>query len=284
MSDTMTMTTPAERFATAAQGAPAEQAPSAAAPVSGTPARIQVFWMPGCSSCLRTKDFLRRQGIEFESVDVMNDPGGMDKLTALGARSVPVVALGGRYTLCQSFGDVIKFLDLKTKTDDPLPNDELARRLDRVLTVAEIMARQIPEDRVIALFGQGTRTPGGTAFHVFRIAEMGLEAAEGKLLQFESFLEVAPDDWSPARIADFGRSVRERVSAWWAKQDPALDFEVPTYYGKRSMSDVFERTTWHSAQHTRQLANMLETFGITPKDQLTKADLAGLPVPDTVWG
>ena len=80
---------------------------------ANTPARIQVFWQPGCSSCLRTKEFLTKQGIEFESINVHHNPEGMAKLQALGARSVPVVALGGRYTLCQTFADVIKFLDLK---------------------------------------------------------------------------------------------------------------------------------------------------------------------------
>jgi phytoene dehydrogenase-like protein len=39
-----------------------------------TSARVQVFWQPGCSSCLRTKEFLTKQGIDFESIDVHNDP------------------------------------------------------------------------------------------------------------------------------------------------------------------------------------------------------------------
>ena len=97
-----------------------------------SPARIKVFWQPGCSSCLRTKEFLTRQGIDFESINVHNNPAGMAELESLGARSVPVVALGGRYTLCQSFKDVVKFLDLKTKLMDPLPPDQLVGKLDLV--------------------------------------------------------------------------------------------------------------------------------------------------------
>ena len=75
------------------------------------PARIKVFWQPGCTSCLRVKEFLAAQGVEFESIDVHNDENGLAQLTELGARSVPVVALGGRYTLAQSLNDVIKFLE-----------------------------------------------------------------------------------------------------------------------------------------------------------------------------
>ena len=93
-------------------------------------ARIKVFWQPGCSSCLRTKEFLTKQGIDFESINVHNNPAGMAELAALGARSVPVVALSGRYTLCQSFNDVVKFLDLKTKLMDPLPPEQLISKIE----------------------------------------------------------------------------------------------------------------------------------------------------------
>ncbi len=47
---------------------------------------------------------------------------------------------------------------------------------------------------------------------------------------------------------------------------------------------MLDRTTWHAAQHTRQLILMLESGG-TPADRpLTAEDLRGLPVPDEVWG
>lgn len=37
---------------------------------------IKVFWQPGCSSCLRTKEFLQKNGVVFESVNVAADPSG----------------------------------------------------------------------------------------------------------------------------------------------------------------------------------------------------------------
>src|ERR1700742_3843056 len=100
---------------------------------NATHAKIKEFWQPGCSTCLRTKEFLTKQGIEFESIDVHNDPAGREQLDALGARSVPVVSLGSKYTFCQSINDVIKFLDWKTKVMEPLPPAELVNRLERVL-------------------------------------------------------------------------------------------------------------------------------------------------------
>ena len=174
-------------------------------------ARIKVFWQPGCSSCLRTKEFLTKQGIDFESINVHNNPAGMAELAALGARSVPVVALGGKYTLCQSFNDVIKFLDLKTKLMDPLPPAQLVAKLELVLEAAARFTRQFSEPQLREVFRDRNRTPGGTAFHIFRVAEMGLQAAEGIELKFEGFNDQPPDDWSAEDIARWGLEVRERA-------------------------------------------------------------------------
>ena len=249
------------------------------------PGRIKVFWQPGCSSCLRTKEFLTKQGLDFESINVHNNPAGMAELAALGARSVPVVALGGRYTLCQSFGDVVKFLDLKTKLMDPLPPEQLVAKLELILTSAVRYTRQFNEDQLHEVFRNRDRTPGGTAFHIFRVAEMGLEAAQGVELKFESFDDVPPADWTAADIADWGLQVRDRILAWWDQQtDRELHYNVSTYYGQRTLHDVLERTTWHTAQHTRQLLLMLDSHGIVPDRPITADDLAGLPVPDEVWG
>jgi glutaredoxin len=249
-----------------------------------TPARIKVFWQPGCSSCLRTKEFLTKQGIDFESINVHGNPEGMAQLTALGARSVPVVSLGNQYTLCQSFGDVVKFLDLKTKLMDPLSPQQLVDKIDLVLTSAARYVRQFPPAALHEVFRNRNRTPAGTAFHVFRLSEMGMQAAQQIPLTFEGFNEVPPPDWDANRIAEFGLDVRACIRDWWSKEpDRTLSYLVPTYYGQRTCHDVIERTGWHGAQHTRQLMLMLESHGVSPDRPLNAEDLAGLPVPDEVW-
>ncbi|MFZ4760315.1 MAG: glutaredoxin domain-containing protein [Burkholderiaceae bacterium] len=246
--------------------------------------RIKVFWQPGCTSCLRTKEFLTKQGIDYESIDVVNDPDGMARLTALGARSIPVVAIGGRYTLCQSFGDVIDFLGLQTRLD-MLPPEVLVDRLATVLETAARLVRQFDEATQRVGFRDTGRAPGATAFHLMRVAEMGIEATQQIELRFEGFGDTPPPGWTVDDIARWGESVRTRLLAWWAAEtDRALTYTVPTYYGRRPMHDVLERTTWHAAQHCRQIALMAEGHGIVPDRPLAAATLAGLPVPDEVWG
>ena len=255
--------------------------------VADTPARVKVFWQPGCSSCLRTKEFLTKHGVEFESINVHNNPAGMAELNALGARSVPVVSLGDRYTLCQTFSDLVKFLELKTSLDAPLPPAQLVEKINTVLTVLSSTIVQFNEAQLRETFRDRNRTAGNTAFHAIRVIEVGIEAAQGIELQYERFYDVAPEDWTAQDIANRAEEARGRVNAWWAEQekrDPLVDFLAPTYYGKRPMHDVLERTSWHSAQHARQLVLMLESHGVTPVRPLTEDDLKGLPVPEEVWG
>lgn len=247
-------------------------------------ARIQVFWQPGCTSCLRTKEFLTAQGVEFESYDVHNDPEGRAKLEALGARSVPVVALAGKYTFAQSLQDVIRFLDLKTRIVDPLPPAELAARLDAILAAAARYTRQVPADKLKEVFRNRNRTAAGIAFHIGRVAQMGVEAARQVPLRFESFNDLPPEEWGGPEIAAWIERARTEVVAWWAAEsDRMLAYAVPTYYGRRAMHEVMERTTWHCAQHTRQLMLILETYGVAPERALREEDLRGLPLPDEVW-
>lgn len=252
---------------------------------SPPPAHVKVFWQPGCSSCLRTKEFLTKQGIEYESINVLDDPQALAELRRLGARGLPVVSLGDRFTLCQSFGDVLAFLDLKVRLSDPLPPAQLFDKLDLILTAAARYTRQFPEAQLRETFRNRNRTKGATAFHIFRVVEMGIDAAEGKGLHVEGFRDVPPADWTGRDIADWGIKVRDRALAWWqAQADRELKYTIQTYYGRRALHDVLDRTTWHAAQHTRQLILMLESGGTQADRPLTAEDLRGLPVPDEVWG
>jgi hypothetical protein len=87
-----------------------------------------------------------------------------------------------------------------------------------------------------------------------------------------------------AAIADFGESVRARLNAWWPRV-AGEDFgrPVPTYFGETTRHEMFERTVWHSTQHSRQLASLLEQAGILPDRPLGREDIRGLPLTDRIW-
>jgi len=251
-----------------------------------TSEQVRVFWQPGCTSCLRTKEFLARQGVPFESINVHGDEAAMEELRKLGARSVPVVARGGRFVFAQSIGDVIEFLGLKVRPQERLSPAALMQKMELVLRAAARYVRQIPAGALEQPFRNRNRPIRVLAHHVFRIVEGFLESMQdGRELTYERIMQEMPPSMRSAEdIARYGESVLERAQAWWLQHpDRACERTVDTYFGKQPLHIVLERTVWHPAQHTRQLMLVLESLGIQPDRPLGAADLAGLPLPEKAW-
>ena len=217
-----------------------------------------------------------------------NDAGGREKLLELGVRTVPVVALGKQFVFAQSLEDVAEFVGLQGTGHTPLPPDQLIGRWITVLRAVQRYIRQMPtarmEERVIDNRDRSIRLMG---HHVFRIAEAFLEAVVDGV-EYSAVLANAP----PAQgtfttgeeIAAYGDGVIVRLQRWWdGLADRSCRQKVTTFFGPQPVCALFERSTWHSAQHARQLAAVLERFGIEPNGRLAAADLAGLPLPEGLW-
>jgi len=248
--------------------------------------RVRVFWQPGCTSCLRTKEFLTRHGVDYESINVHGNAQGMEELRKLGVRSVPVVARGDRFVFAQSIGDVIEFLGLNVRPQEPLSPDDLMRKMDLVLRAAARYVRQVPADALDRPFRNRNRPIRVLAHHIFGIVDGFLESMQdGKELTYARIMqEMAPSMRSGEDIARYGETVLERAQAWWRGcPDRSCERTVDTYFGRQPLHIVLERTVWHPAQHTRQLMLILDTLGIEPDGRLAAGDLAGLPLPEKVW-
>jgi uncharacterized damage-inducible protein DinB len=209
----------------------------------------------------------------------------MAELRRLGARSVPVVARGESFVFAQLVGDVVEFLGLDINTGPELAPAELVRRLDLVLAAAQRHTRQMPPQALERELPNRPRSYRVLLHHVFQIPAAFLDAMDGGTLSYENMVAPPPEDMrTPAAIAEFGEQVRRRVAAWWAGLgDRSGTQPVGTYYGVQPMHEVLERTTWHSAQHVRQVASLLEQLGIPPEQPLTKSELQGLPLPQKLW-
>lgn len=209
----------------------------------------------------------------------------MAELRRLGARSVPVVARGDRFVFAQLIGDVVEFLGLDVNTRPQLSPAELVQRLDRVLAAAQRFARQMPQEAMERQLPNRPRSYRVLLHHVPQIAAAFVDAMDGGTLSYENMVAEPPQDMrTPDAIAGFGEQVRGRVAAWWARLEERSGTQaVSTYYGMQPMHEVLERTTWHCAQHVRQIASLLEQLGIPPERPLTRSDLQGLPLPEKLW-
>ena len=210
----------------------------------------------------------------------------MAELQELGARSVPVVARDGRFAFAQVIKDVVDFLDLPDDTAPELSPEVLAAKLDRILETAIRLTRQMPDARLEDLLPNRPRSWRVLLHHVYQIPVAFLEMEEqGRTLTYESMVEAPPDGMrTSAAVADHGEAVRARFAAWWnrvAEED--FSSRVPTYFGGTTRHEMLERTVWHTAQHVRQVASLLEQAGVAPDRPLDADDLQGLPLTDKVW-
>ncbi len=113
-----------------------------------TETSLKVYWQPGCSSCLKTKEFLLANGVEFESINVNDDENGFKELAALGLKLVPIVARGKDWANGAVFRDVARVAGFEWRSHDMLSPEEMADRIGGILAGAQRLAVQIPEDRL----------------------------------------------------------------------------------------------------------------------------------------
>jgi hypothetical protein len=222
-------------------------------------------------------------------IDVLNDAGGRELLLKkYGLRKVPVLAKGDQYAFGQMLDPFAKLAGLPMPGAGRLSPEQLYRKYETVFAAGQRLARQFPaerfRERVIPHRERLIRT---LCYHIFRIGEAYLETWDGAEYALGIADNEPPETMQTGDdIARYGAGVWKRYEAWWSgltEEDRALSRVLKTYYGDTSAHKVFERVTWHSAQHCRQLAAVLERMEIPADRPLTPTDLAGLPMPERLW-
>ena len=218
----------------------------------------------------------------------MNDPGGRDRLMALGARGLPVLARGKAFVFGQRLEDVAKFIGMADYRTETLAPAVLIEKWVAILRSGQRIVQQFPqsclEERVHEARDQSIRHMG---YHALRIGDAFLATAEDGVEDWVKVsMEMPPASRaSMAEIAQYGDEVIARLQHWWAAQsDENCARDVKTTTGVQSLREFLERQTWHSAQHIRQLAWRLERMGIQPDRPPSAGELAGLPIPQAIWG
>lgn len=255
-------------------------------PIASTPGPVRAYWQPGCTSCLRMKEFLTRHGVPFVSINVLADPGGFAALAELGVRSVPIVQRGADWANGQVLRDVARVAGIAWGGAAMLPVPELYARLATLQAAARRLFAQIPQDRIGQQLPNRPRSYAELAYHIFNIADAWLEhEVQGLPLVEGAYGRVPAPGASKADVLAYGLGVAQALDGWWQRAGAATDYarRANVYYGEVNLHEFFERTTWHSGQHVRQLTMVLDLLGITP-DTPPGADVyAGLPMPEKIW-
>lgn len=219
---------------------------------------------------------------------MVEDPTGWDEMKPFGVRMLPLVTRGERYANGQSLRDVAALVGVDLGEQKILPPEELARRIDIILTAEQRFLGQMPEAKMQGEVPGRPRSFANLAWHTFNVVDAFLEhEVEGIPLEVAAYARNAPKDRSTkSDILAYGADVQRRFNDWWERQGQHTDFDekAETYYAEQSKHDFMERTTWHSGQHCRQMMMILEDFiGVKPVDPLPASMWAGLPMPEKVW-
>ena len=204
-------------------------------------------------------------------------------------RNVPVISRGENFVFGQNLEDVAEFVGLQGTGHQPLPPAELVARWTAILRIAQGVVRQYPADKLQErVIPNRERSLRLLAHHVFRIGEAFLETViDGKeyAIQHANVPPAEGTFTTGDEIAGYGEEVVKRLEAWWSQLgDRSGTQKLSTYYGPQPLHQVLERSTWHSAQHVRQLAHVLkERYHVEPQRALTQAELAGLPLPERLF-
>jgi uncharacterized damage-inducible protein DinB len=162
--------------------------------------------------------------------------------------------------------------------------------MDKWLTVLAAAQRHVMQLPAAQLNERATpgrdRSVRELAYHIFQIGDAFLKVVQEGLEDWTTVANAA----APAHITRveqiraFGAEVAERLAVWWdALPDQSCRAPLKMYYGTHPLHQFLERSTWHSAQHARQIIAVLERLGIAPEGPLTAADYAGLPMPSGLW-
>jgi hypothetical protein len=221
--------------------------------------------------------------VTFEAFDVEAQPARRRDLEPFGIPRVPATIVGDRAVHGWNPKGLAELVGVPYVERRQLTPAELARRLDAVLAATQRALRQVPREHLGMKAPGRDRTVRQLGFHVFRLSAAFVDTREQGHLSERWFEENPPAELADGdAIARYGDTVRRRLAAYHARPD-WCDGAVSTYYGPQSAHDFMERTTWHAAQHLRQIYWFLDRMGVRAESPLTDADLDGLPVPRDVW-
>ena len=213
------------------------------------------------------------------------NPAGYDELKQLGIGRVPAVTVGNRGAHGWNPPAYAELLGIPYKAAIKLPPTELAKRLDIILDSTQKLLSTVPDKHMDWRPPERNRTLRNLGYHVFRLSLAFVDGMDlGEFPENWLLDQAPPDIRDGAALARYGALVRGRLTGWFEGASPR-EFErvIKVYYGPQSGHDLLERTTWHAAQHLRQLYALAERLEVTPPVPMPVDSFQGLPLPDALW-
>lgn len=273
--------------------------------MAATDPEIHLYWATGCTSCLRIKEFLERNGVSFVSHNVIQDDGVssghvdestigvrgvdlelIDEMASLGLpEHVPVVSRGEEWADGKDLETVANLVGIEYSAE-PLPVEELRRRLDIVLDATHRYLDRLPESELDTDIPNRPRSYADLVQHIFSLPDVFLMHEAGVAMDSVPRMEHRWDHYSKVALSTYGQSVQGRLDDWFEGPGQTCDWSetADVFWGQPSKHEFLERTTWHTGQHARQLEWILENeLGLHIDEPFDPELWERLPMPEKIW-
>ena len=231
-----------------------------------------------------TKAMLSRRGVEFDALDVENDPQALEQLKALGLSSVPAVVVGERWMIGWNPTKLAELVGFALEERNGTP-EELLSSLRVILDASLRAVGQIPEHGWERMAPGRERPLRELARHLFHVVEVGVDADVLGVFPAAKWLAAkdVPELTGATLLTRYGEAVRAKFHAWYetAPSDAArfartIDADV----GPRTLVEALQRTRLHAAQHLRQVYAFLGWLDVTSDQPLTHDELRKMGMTD----
>ena len=277
---------------------------------------VTLYWIPGCGNCTRLKGYLRTNGIDFNAVNVMEDPDAFETMKRHGIASLPVLRKGDRWESGVDLKHVDALLGLSGGAAGEakvLGAAELCARVAHVLEVAAQAASVVPKEHhddptptmesfkapVLFMRDGAPFIPHGTTKSLFvhltghgekfrRLVlaadgtyDMGFKwVADGEEAAFGEVDLATP----LYRVVMQAELLAKDIRAW-GKAHPDADLSRPedSHYGVQTTAHLMQAQLCSVVQHARQMLQVVESLGLTPPVRIDPADLDGLQMSPGIW-
>jgi hypothetical protein len=216
---------------------------------------------------------------------VQADPAANEELKRFHIPRVPAIVFGDRAVHGWNPKGYAELLGVDYNPDVKLAPTVLAARLDRILASTEALLRVMPDAHMEWTPPERKRPLADLGFHVFRLSLGFVEGIDSLRYPASVHEELAPPQMrSGEGLARYGALVRARISGWFqGAGGDEFGRTVEAYWGPIGGHDFLERTTWHAAQHLRQLYVLASRLGVTPPGPEPVDAYKDLPMPKAIW-
>jgi glutaredoxin len=263
--------------------------------IKGTP--VEAYWVPGCSSCLRMKEFLEKHDVPFEAVNLAEQPERYARVRSVGL-TAPAVLRGDRGVPGMDLVGIAALVGIDYVPPKILSAPELKDRYDNVNEALQRLAAQIPVEGLEYKSPDRDRSMRELIAHAGSAIQEFLHATEveaytygnnnGENGAFRARFALGGqvgETGTREELVEYVGQMKTEFVTWWETMgyDDPLDRVVGTPFGHVTLHEILERGVWHTAQHTRQVQYFLrDRLGVDVREPLTADHLRGLPLPEGI--